>query len=104
MTFKGKKQKLIDSKQKSGHIGNKNNTKFHRIIVSQFSIRGQVRKDRITQVQQKITSFFLPTSKSGSQPHFPLNKNSFKIGNNGKFQSHISGKAASMAKHSNVKN
>ena len=104
MAFKGKKGKSIGSKRKADHRNNKKNTKFHRILVSPSSVRGQVQKLTSTHTQQQIISFFEPTPKSVSQSLIFLNKDAFKIGSDGKVWSNISERAASIAKHGNVKN
>ena len=53
-------------------------------IVSPSSVRGQFQKSKTTRAQQEITSFFKPTPKPVSQSHTPLDKNAFKVGNDGK--------------------
>ena len=102
MAFKGKKGKSISMKRKAGHVGNKKNTKFQRILVSPSSVRGQVQTSKNTQAQREITSFFKPTPKPVPQSHIPLDKNAFKSGNDGKVQSATTEKAASMRKHRHV--
>ena len=71
MAFKGEKGKSIGSKQKSGHRDNKKNTKFYRILVLPSSVGGQVQKSKSIHAQQKITSFFESTLKSGHNHMFP---------------------------------
>ena len=98
MAFKGKKGKTIGMKRKAGHFGNKKNTICRRVLLSPSSVRGQAQKYRTTRAQREITSFFKPIPIPVSQSHIPLDKNAFKIGNDGNSLSTITEKAASMRK------
>ena len=98
MAFKGKKGKTIGMKRKAGHFSNKKNTKCRRVLLSPSSVRGQIRTSTTIRAQQEITSFFKPIPIPVSQSHIPLDKNAFNIGNDGKSQSTITEKAASMRK------